>query len=73
VSPSLHVDHRSARIRQYHRESRAPRTETVIDDADDLSALVTFRLQPAGFSAGDLRRHPQRRFQTSSGRLRAIR
>jgi len=125
VTPSLYVDYKSARIKQYHKEGRALRTETVINDAHDfgigkrlvnlpalrevgskanrrlldvqrishdpilgeatlsrltqpamvdgqrasalrfgdgraqtlLSALVIFRLQPAGFRAADLRAH----------------
>jgi hypothetical protein len=125
VVPHLYVDYKSSRIKQYHKEGRALRTETVINDARDfrigkrlvnlpalrevgahanrrlldvqrishdpalgetafarltqprevdgqrasalrfadqrtqtlLSALVIFRLQPAGFVARDLRRH----------------
>ncbi len=123
VVPHLYVDYKSSRIKQYHKEGRALRTETVINDARDfaigkrlvnlpalrevgaqanrrlldvqrishdpilgettfarltqptlvngqrasalrfadqrtqtlLSALVIFRLQPAGFRCGDLR------------------
>ena len=125
VTPHLYVDYKHSRIKQYHKEGRALRTETVINDAYDfgigkrlvnlpalrevgaranrrlldvqrishdpflgettfarltsplevgtqrasalrfadarvqalLSGLVVFRLQPAGFRAGDLRRH----------------
>ena len=125
VTPHLYVDYKSSRIKQYHKEGRALRTETVINDARDfgigkrlvnlpalrevgahanrrlldvqrlshdpalgeavfarltqprevdgqrasalrfadqraqalLSALVVFRLQPAGFRCADLRRH----------------
>jgi hypothetical protein len=125
VTPHLYVDYKSSRIKQYHKEGRALRTETVINDPYDfgigkrlvnlpalrevgaranrrlldvqrishdpmlgetafdqltqprevdgqrvsalrfadqrvqqlLSALVIFRLQPAGFRAADLRRH----------------
>ena len=125
VLPHLYVDYKSSRIKQYHKEGRALRTETVINDARDfrigkrlvnlpalrevgaqanrrlldvqrishdpilgettfgrltqprevdgqrasalrfadqrtqtlLSALVIFRLQPAGFAARDLRTH----------------
>lgn len=125
VVPHLYVDYKSSRIKQYHKEGRALRTETVINDARDfrigkrlvnlpalrevgaqanrrlldvqrishdpilgettfarltqprevdgqrasalrfadqrtqtlLSALVIFRLQPAGFAARDLRTH----------------
>jgi len=125
VTPHLYVDYKSSRIKQYHKEGRALRTETVINDARDfrigkrlvnlpalrevgaqanrrlldvqrishdpilgettfarltrpldvkgqrasalrfadqrtqqlLSALVVFRLGPAGFAARDLRAH----------------
>jgi hypothetical protein len=125
VVPHLYVDYKRSRIKQYHKEGRALRTETVINDAYDfgigkrlvnlpalrevgaqanrrlldvqrishdpalgettfgqlthprevdgqrasalrfadqrtqqlLSALVIFRLAPAGFRAADLRRH----------------
>ena len=32
VTPSLHVDYKTSRIKQYHQESRALRTETTIND-----------------------------------------
>mgnify|MGYP001599774113 CR=1 FL=1 len=35
VIPSLHVDYKSSRIKQYHKEGRALRTETIINDAYD--------------------------------------
>jgi hypothetical protein len=35
VVPSLHVDYRRSRIKQYHKEGRALRTETVINDTYD--------------------------------------
>lgn len=35
VTPHLYVDYRSSRIKQYHKEGRALRTETVINDARD--------------------------------------
>jgi hypothetical protein len=37
VSPSLHVDYKHSRIKQYHKEGRALRTETTINDAGDFS------------------------------------
>jgi hypothetical protein len=37
VTPSLHVDYKSSRIKQYHKEGRALRTETVINDARDFA------------------------------------
>ena len=38
VTPSLHVDYKHSRIKQYHKEGQALRTETTINDTDD-SAL----------------------------------
>lgn len=35
VVPHLYVDYKSSRIKQYHKEGRALRTETVINDAYD--------------------------------------
>jgi hypothetical protein len=35
VIPSLHVDYKSSRIKQYHKEAKALRTETIINDAYD--------------------------------------
>ena len=35
VIPSLHVDYKHSRIKQYHQEGRALRTETVINDTYD--------------------------------------
>ena len=35
VTPSLHVDYKHSRIKQYHKEGRALRTETTINDARD--------------------------------------
>ena len=35
VTPSLHVDYKRSRIKQYFKEGRALRTETVINDTDD--------------------------------------
>ena len=32
VIPSLHVDYKHSRIKQYHKEGRALRTETVVND-----------------------------------------
>lgn len=55
VSPSLHVYYRSSSIKQYHKEGRALRTETTINDAGDfaigkrLSNLAALR--QVGFQA----------------------
>jgi hypothetical protein len=35
VTPSLHIDYKRCRIKQYHKEGRALRTETTINDARD--------------------------------------
>ena len=35
VVPSLHVDYKHSRIKQYHKEGRALRTETIINDSYD--------------------------------------
>jgi hypothetical protein len=35
VYPSLHVDYKATRIKQYHKEGRALRTETTINDTRD--------------------------------------
>lgn len=37
VTPSLHIDYRRSRIKQYHKEGRALRTETTINDARDFA------------------------------------
>ena len=35
VVPSLHVDYKHSRIKQYHKEGQALRTETTINDPAD--------------------------------------
>jgi hypothetical protein len=35
VTPSLHIDYKRSRIKQYHKEGRALRTETTINDTRD--------------------------------------
>jgi hypothetical protein len=37
VSPSLHIDYKRTRIKQYHKEGQALRTETTINDARDFA------------------------------------
>jgi hypothetical protein len=55
VTPSLHVDYKHSRIKQYHKEGQALRTETTINDPADfglgkrLSALPALRAR--GFAA----------------------
>ena len=55
VTPSLHVDYKTSRIKQYHKEGRALRTETTINNPRDFSCgkrLVNLpRLRQLGFQA----------------------
>ena len=55
VTPSLHVDYKSTRIKQYHKEGRALRTETTINNTYDFSIGQRLTNLPAlreiGFSA----------------------
>ena len=37
VTPSLHVDYQHSKIKQYHKEGRALRTETTINDTGDFT------------------------------------
>jgi hypothetical protein len=37
VTPSLHIDYKHSRIKQYHKEGRALRTETTINDTRDFN------------------------------------
>lgn len=55
VTPSLHIDYKSSRIKQYHKESRALRTETTINNTRDFAIgrrLINLpALRQVGFSA----------------------
>jgi hypothetical protein len=55
VIPSLHVDYKSSRIKQYHKEGRALRTETTINNTRDFGIGKHLRNLPAlrniGFQA----------------------
>jgi hypothetical protein len=55
VTPSLHVDYKHATIKQYHKEGRALRTETTINDTRDFGIgkrLINLpALREVGFSA----------------------
>src|SRR5207247_1547843 len=55
VTPSLHVDYKRSRIKQYHKEGRALRTETTINDARDVGVGKRLQNLPAlreiGFQA----------------------
>ena len=55
VIPSLHIDYKSSRIKQYHKEGRALRTETTINNTRDFAIgkrLVNLPdLRQVGFDA----------------------
>lgn len=55
VTPSLHIDYKRSRIKQYHKEGRALRTETTINDPRDFrlgKRLVNLpALRQIGFEA----------------------
>ena len=55
VVPSLHVDYKHCRIKQYHKEGRALRTETIINDTYDFDIGRKLQNLPAlrqvGFTA----------------------
>jgi hypothetical protein len=55
VTPSLHVDYKRSRIKQYHKEGRALRTETTINDPRDFRLGKGLKNLPAlrqvGFQA----------------------
>lgn len=53
--PSLHIDYKKTRIKQYHKEGRALRTETTINDSRDFAVGRSLRnlskLRTIGFAA----------------------
>lgn len=55
VIPSLHVDYKHSKIKQYHKEGRALRTETTINDTRDFGIRKRLEHLPAlaevGFAA----------------------
>ena len=55
VTPSLHIDYKRTRIKQYHKEGRALRTETTINNAPDFKVgkrLANLpKLRQIGFAA----------------------
>jgi hypothetical protein len=55
VTPSLHIDYKNTKIKQYHKEGRALRTETTINETWDFSIGKRLHNLPAlrqiGFSA----------------------
>jgi len=63
VTPALHIDYRHARIKQYHKEGRALRTETTINDTRDFyigKRLINLpALRQIGFQANRRLLHVQ--------------
>jgi len=55
VTPSLHVDYKRCRVKQYHKEGRALRTETTVNDTRDFAIGKRLQNLPAlreiGFNA----------------------
>jgi hypothetical protein len=55
VIPSLHVDYKKSRIKQYHKEGQALRTETTINDTRDFAVGKSLKnlplLRQIGFQA----------------------
>jgi len=55
VTPSLHIDYKHTKIKQYHKEGRALRTETTINDTNDFTIGKRLTNLPAlrevGFTA----------------------
>src|SRR4029453_9380765 len=47
VVPSLHIDYKNTKIKQYHKEGRALRTETTINDTHDFSIGKRLKNLPA--------------------------
>jgi hypothetical protein len=64
VVPSLHIDYKKSRIKQYHKEGRALRTETIINDTYDFAIGRRLHNLPAlrevGFQANRRLLHVQR-------------
>jgi hypothetical protein len=64
VVPSLHLDYKNTRIKQYHKEGRALRTETTINDTRDFQIGKRLKNLPAlrqiGFAANRRLLHVQR-------------
>jgi hypothetical protein len=64
VTPSLHIDYKNTRIKQYHKEGRALRTETTINNTRDFAIGKRLHNLPAlreiGFQANRRLLHVQR-------------
>jgi hypothetical protein len=52
VTPSLHVDYKQTRIKPYHKEGQALRTETTINDTRDFAIGQRRHNRPAGRASG---------------------
>jgi len=52
VIPSLHINYKRSRIKQYHKEGKALRTETVVNDTYDLGIKKSLCNLPALRQAG---------------------
>jgi hypothetical protein len=65
VTPSLHIDYKGSRIKQYHKKGRALRTETTIHNSLDFKIGKRLSSQPA--SAGRPTHQP--RLRDRRGRL----
>jgi hypothetical protein len=63
VTPALHIDYKHSRIKQYHKESRALRTETTINNTRDFQIGKRLKNLPAlrliGFPANRRLLHVQ--------------
>jgi hypothetical protein len=63
VTPSLHVDYKHSRIKQYHKEGQALRTETTINDTRDFALGRRLHnlaeLRQVGFAANRRLLHAQ--------------
>jgi hypothetical protein len=64
VTPSLHIDYKNTRIKQYHKEGRALRTETTINNTRDFGIGKRLQNLPAlreiGFQANRRVLHVQK-------------
>ena len=65
VVPSLHIDYKKTRIKQYHKEGQALRTETTINDTRDFAIGRRIEnlqdLRKVGFAANTSARRPTHR------------
>ena len=75
--PSLHVDYKHTRIKQYHKEGRALRTETTINNTRDFGIGKRLHNLPAlreiGFQANrrllDVQQHQPRLCRSAKTRF----